>query len=147
METQKIINLLNDSINKESKFATEKWYVIDIQTGIGKYNKNNSIKCETESIKSNLCDYSDALVLVTWNIAVTANNNTDVAFKNFPHVKQINDVFIDEANYIYIPVPRYDLIESVIILPIHQEVYGSLKKTMLIWVLIILNHLNIKHLF
>ena len=54
METQKIINLLNDSINKESKFATEKWYVTDIQTGIGKYNKNNSIKCETESIKSNL---------------------------------------------------------------------------------------------
>ena len=53
-------------------------------------------------------------------------------FKNFPHVKQINDVFIDEANHIYIPVPRYDLIESVIILPIHQEVYGSLKKTMLI---------------
>ena len=65
METQKIINLLNDSINKESKFATEKWYVIDIQTGVGKYNKNNSIKCETESIKSNLCDYSDAFVLVT----------------------------------------------------------------------------------
>ena len=134
-------------LTKNLNLLQKKWYVIDIQTGIGKYNKNNSIKCETESIKSNLCDHSDALVLVTWNIAVTANNNTDVAFKNFLHVKQINDVFIDEANHIYIPVPRYDLIESVIILPIHQEVYGSLKKTMLIWVLIILNHLNIKHLF
>ena len=27
METQKIVNLLNDSDNKSSKFATRKWYV------------------------------------------------------------------------------------------------------------------------
>ena len=32
METQKIINLLNDSSNEESKFDTKKWYVIDSQT-------------------------------------------------------------------------------------------------------------------
>ena len=32
METQKIINLLNDSNNEESKFATKKRYVIDSQT-------------------------------------------------------------------------------------------------------------------
>ena len=31
METQKIINLLNDSSNEESKFATKKWYVKDSQ--------------------------------------------------------------------------------------------------------------------
>ena len=29
METQKIINLLNDSDNENSKFATKKWYIID----------------------------------------------------------------------------------------------------------------------
>ena len=29
METQTIINLLNDLSNEESKFATKKWYVID----------------------------------------------------------------------------------------------------------------------
>ena len=32
METQNIINLLNDSSNEESKFATKKWYVTDSQT-------------------------------------------------------------------------------------------------------------------
>ena len=37
METQKIINLLNDLSNEESKFATKKWYVIKSQTGKGKY--------------------------------------------------------------------------------------------------------------
>ena len=39
METQKIINLLNDSTNEESKSATKKWYVIDSQTAKGKYSK------------------------------------------------------------------------------------------------------------
>ena len=37
METQKIINLINDSNNEESKFATKKWNVIDSQTTKGKY--------------------------------------------------------------------------------------------------------------
>ena len=37
---------------------------------------------ETETIKSSLCDYSDAFILFTGNITVTANNNADIAFKN-----------------------------------------------------------------
>ena len=37
IETQKVINLLNDSSNEEPKFATKKWYVIDSQTTKGKY--------------------------------------------------------------------------------------------------------------
>ena len=32
METQKIMNLVNNSSNEESKSATKKWYVIDSQT-------------------------------------------------------------------------------------------------------------------
>ena len=47
METQKIINLLNDSSNEESKFVTKKWYVIDSQTIKGKYKQGNTIKFET----------------------------------------------------------------------------------------------------
>ena len=30
METQKIVNLLNNTENEYSKFATKKWYIIDI---------------------------------------------------------------------------------------------------------------------
>ena len=103
METQKIINLLNDSRNEESKFATKKWYVIDSQTAKDKYSQNNSIKFETESIKSSLCDYSDPFILVTGDITVNAGandgNNTHVAFKicaPFSTPKtEINVVFID----------------------------------------------------
>ena len=39
MKTEKIINLLNDASNKEFKFATKKWYVIDSQTTKGKYKQ------------------------------------------------------------------------------------------------------------
>ena len=104
METQNIINLLNDSSNGESKFATKNWYVIDSRTIKGKYKQGDIIKFYTETIKSSLCDYSDAFILVIGNIKVTANNNTDAVFKNcapFLTCKTvINDVYYDEAIYI-----------------------------------------------
>ena len=68
METQKIINLLNDSSYEESKLVTEKLYVTDSQTAKDKYNQNNSIKFETESIKSRLFYYSDPFISVTGDI-------------------------------------------------------------------------------
>ena len=115
MEAQKIINLINDSSNEESKFATKKWYVKDSKTTKGKYKQGQTIKFETETIKSSHCDYSDAFVLVTGNITGAANNNTDVAFKNCASFStcttKVNDVFVDEANHIYIAMPMYNLIE------------------------------------
>ena len=127
METQKIINFLNDSSNEESKFATKKWYVIDSQTTKGKYKQGDTIKFETETIKSSLCDYSDAFILVTGNITVDANNNTDVAFKNCAPFStcatKINDMFVGEANHIYIAMPMYNLIEYS---DNHSDTSGSL---------------------
>ena len=70
----------------------------------GKYKLGDTIKFETETIKSNLCVYSDAFILVSGNIAIAANNNTDFAFKNcapFSTCKTvINDAFINKANHI-----------------------------------------------
>ena len=114
METQKIINLLNDSSNEESKFATKKWYVIDSQTTKGKYKQGDPIQFETETIKSSLCDYFDAFILVTGYITVTANNNTDVVFKNCEPFStcttKINDIFVDQANHTYLAMPMYNVI-------------------------------------
>ena len=70
METQKIVNLLNNSENQYSKFATKKQFVIDSRTK-GNYSYNDPIKFLTSSLESNLCDYSDAYILVTGNIVVT----------------------------------------------------------------------------
>ena len=87
---------------------------IDSQTTKGKYKQGGTIKFETETIKSSLCNYSDAFILVTGNITVTANNDTDVAFKNCAafstSTTKINDIFVDEASHIYIAMPMYNLI-------------------------------------
>ena len=55
------------------------------------------------------------MVLVKGNITVTANNDTDVVFKNYAPFStckaEINDVFVDEANNIYTAIPMCNLIE------------------------------------
>ena len=43
METQKIVNLLNNIENEYSKFATKKWYIIDRESK-GNYSHENPIK-------------------------------------------------------------------------------------------------------
>ena len=95
MENQKFINALNDSSNKHLNLL-QKWYAIDDQT-------------ERKTIKSIHCDYSDANILVTNDITVNEENDTDVAFKNCvslsPCKTEINDVFVDEADYIHITMP------------------------------------------
>ena len=107
--------MLNDSDNENWKFATRKWYIIDSESK-GNYSQENEIKFLTSSLESSLCDYSDAYILVTGNIAVVgADDNTKVAFKNCgPFRKcrtEINETFIDEAEHINITMPMYNLIE------------------------------------
>ena len=74
--------MLNDSSNEEFKFLSKKWYVIDSQIAKDKYNQSNSIKLETESIKSSLNDYSDKFILVAGYITVNAGNDTNFGIKN-----------------------------------------------------------------
>ena len=119
METQKIVNLLNDSDNEYSKFATRKWYVInDLNNGqYSRGNENDStIKFETKVIKPNLCDYSDAYILVTRDIKVAGvAADTNVAFKNCAPftrcVTHINDEHVEAAENLDIIMPMYNLIE------------------------------------
>ena len=70
IETQKIVNLLNSPDNEHSKFATQKWYAIDIETK-SSCSHHNPIKFLTKSVEPSLCGYSDAYILVTGNITVT----------------------------------------------------------------------------
>ena len=76
----------------------------------------NPIKCLTNSLKSSLCHYSDAYILVTGNITATPSNvATKVIFKNYaPFEKcrtEINGTFVDEAEFINITMPMYNLID------------------------------------
>ena len=115
METRKIVNWLNGSDNENSKFATKKWFVIESET-TGAYSENEPINFLTRSIEWSLCDYSDAYILVTGNITATPNNDaTQVVFKNCAQFKtcrtEINEIFVDKANFINIAKPLYNLIE------------------------------------
>ena len=115
METQKIVDLFNGSDNENSKFATKKWHIIDSESK-GNYSKDEKVKFLTRSIESSLCDYSDWYILVTGSIRITrGNQNTKVAFKKCAPFKDcttdINDTFVDYADFINITMPMNNLIE------------------------------------
>ena len=125
MQTRKIVNLLNGSDNENSKFVTKKWYVIDSELK-GKYSHHDPIKFLTKSIELSFCDYSDAYILVTGNIAVKRRNTTDtddialdaatqVAFKNCASSEkcstEIDGTFVEEANFINTTMSMYNLTE------------------------------------
>ena len=113
--------MLDSSENEYPKFATtitttkRKSYVVDSESKYV-YSHGNQIKVLTSSLESSLCDCSDAYILVTGNITVTGGDaNTKVAFKNCAPFKdcrtEINDTFVDYADFINIAMPMYNLIE------------------------------------
>ena len=97
----------------------QQWYTINDpnNTEYGEGNENgSSIKFQTNVIKSNLCDYSDAYIFITGDItAIKGDANTNVAFKNCAPftrcVTHINDEHIDTAENLDIIMPIYNLIE------------------------------------
>ena len=91
MEYQKI-NLLDNTSNQPSKFRTKHWLEINDESR-GEYNINSQIKSKNIMLKSSLCDYSDAYILVkeTTTVPNTTAANADannakkkVIFKNCP---------------------------------------------------------------
>ena len=47
----------------DSKFVTRKWNIVNDQSNAN-YDVGNEIIYNTEVLKSNLCDYNDAYILV-----------------------------------------------------------------------------------
>ena len=124
MEYQKIANLIDGTSNQPSKFRTRNWIEINDESR-GAYNVNSQIKFKTTMLKSSLCDYSDAYILVKGTISANntaaavadANNaNRKVIFKNcapFTNcISEINNTQIDNDKYIDIVMPMYNLIEN-----------------------------------
>ena len=123
MEYQKIEKLLNDESNKPSKFRKRNSIGINDESR-GAYPVNKQIKFKMLMLRSSLCDYADAYILVTGNITVNntaaegaAANNTDkkVIFKSYAPftncISKINNTQIDNAEYIDTVMPMYNLIE------------------------------------
>ena len=136
MECQKITNLLDNVSNHPFKFRVKNWVEIN-DSGRVAYSPNNQIRFKTTMLRSSLCDYSDAYILVKGNISVNntaaggaAANNTNkkVIFKNFAPftncISKINNAQIDNAEYIDIVMNDEITMEVLLILmelilPIH----------------------------
>ena len=124
MEYQKIANLIDDTPNQPSKFRTRNWVEINDESR-GVYNVNSQIKFKTTMLKSGLCDYSDAYILVKGRITIAGagqaaarqadESNKGVIFRNCAPfincISEINNTQVDNAKDIDIVMPMYNLIE------------------------------------
>ena len=79
MEYQrKKLKMLHNTPNQLSKFTTKKWIEISDQSR-GVYNTNSDIRFKTTILKSSLCSYSDAYILVKGAITITGAGNDAAA--------------------------------------------------------------------
>ena len=94
MEYQKIANLLDSKTNQLSKFRTRNRVEINDESKES-YKLGSDIKFKTTMLRSNLCDYADASILVKGTITITGvgndaaasqadERNKSVIFKNCP---------------------------------------------------------------
>ena len=112
MEYRKIINLLDNTPDQLSKFRTKNWTEINDQSR-GGYGTGSDITFKTTMLKSSLCDYGDAYILVKGTITITGvgddaaarqadEKDKGIIFKNcapFINCKtETNDTEIDNAN-------------------------------------------------
>ena len=128
MEYDKINNLLLSEENeseKLSKFVTREYVRVNSLSNI--YKENKSIRFKTPMLRLNLCDYSDAYILVKGTITVTApgvNNNANnirdkrnrpvILKNNAPFVScitRINGELIEDADDLDIVMSMYNLLE------------------------------------
>ena len=81
--------------NQPSKFKTKNWVETNYESR-GTYSVNSQIKFKTTMLKSSLCDYSNAYILVKGKIRITGagdgatatqadERDKVVALKNFAH--------------------------------------------------------------
>ena len=128
MEYDRINNLLLSEDNeseKLSKFVTREY--VRVNSLSNTYNENKSIRFKTPMLRSNLCDYSDAYILVKGTITVTApgvnNNANNIRDKRnrplilkiyVPFVScitRINGELIEDADDLDIVMSMYNLLE------------------------------------
>ena len=125
MEYDKINNLLLSEDNESEKlfkFITREY--VRVNSLSNTYNENKSIRFKTPMLRSNLCDYSDAYILVKGTIMVTApgvNNNANnirdkrnrplILKNNAPFVScitGINGELIEDADDFDIVIRKYN---------------------------------------
>ena len=125
MKYQKIINLLDNTPNQLSRFKTKYWVKVNDDI-CGRYNSSGQTKFTTSMLKSSLCDFSNAYILVKGTITVvragatealrqTDRNNKQTIFKNCAPstdcITEINNTQVDNAKDLDVVMVMYNLID------------------------------------
>ena len=120
MKFQKIVNFLDTTSDDKDlpKFVSKTWIEVYDQSGRN-YNVYKEIRIKTSMLRSDLCDFNDAYVVVKGTVTVTnpynAKRNKEVAFKNNARfincISKINGLNIDNAEDLDVIMPMYNLLE------------------------------------
>ena len=121
MEFEKLVNFINTTSDAKDlpRFVTKKWIEVYDQSE-GNYNVNKEIRIKTSMLRSDLCDYSDAYIVVKGDITLEGDNdankrNKNLAFKNnapfINCISKTNGVKIDNAEDLDVVMPMYSLLE------------------------------------
>ena len=123
MEFQKIAKLRFTKIfwkitSKDlPRFATKKWIEVYDQSEKN-CSPNKEIRIKTSMLRSDLCDFSDAYIVVEGTITLKGDNdankqNKNLAFRNnapfINYISRINAVKIDNAEDLAVAMPMYNL--------------------------------------
>ena len=124
MEYDKINNLLDTESENLSKFVTRQY--VRVNSFSNTYDENKSIRFKTPMLRSDLCDYSDAYILVNGTITVTANAGANnirdkkdrklILKNNAPFalcISRINGKLIEDADDLDVVMPMYNLLEYI----------------------------------
>ena len=113
---KKITNLLGNTSDKVPRFIAKNWIEVHDQSGNAenRYNSNKQIRFKTSMLRSDLCDYSDAYIVVKGNITVTNPDNDaydkKLAFKNNAPftscISKINNTLIDNVEDLNVVMPK-----------------------------------------
>ena len=123
MKYQKSTNLLGATLDEIHRFITKKSVKVHDQSGSAadRYKPNKQIRFKTSTLRSDLCDYSDAYFVVKGTItldgAANANKrNKGTAFKNNAApficcISKINNTLIDNAEDLDVVMLMYNLLD------------------------------------
>ena len=120
MEYDKINNLLSSESENLSKFVTIEY--VRVNSLSNTYNENKSIRFKTPMLRSDLCDYAGAYILVNGIITVTGIHPRDrknrplILKNNAPFIScitRINGDLIENADDLDIVMPMYNLLEYI----------------------------------
>ena len=119
MQYQRITNLLGSTSDKGPRFIAKKWIEVYDQSG-GAYNTSKQIRFKTSMLRSDLCDYSDAYIVVKGIFTVSADEkdrderNRQIILKNnapfINCISKINGALIENAEDLDIVMSMYNLL-------------------------------------